>query len=147
MKNFAQSSQSAWGLPIPRPRIRFPFIDEFRHYSWEKLKHDLLAGATLTLVSIPQAIGFAVILGLPPITVVLSVVVGGFVSALFFSSYHHVFGPTLHTPTQNPAGVLITGYHSAHDFYTGTPAVKSQSLADSEILAKCAVEIWFQPFN
>ncbi|MCL5097877.1 MAG: SulP family inorganic anion transporter [Candidatus Omnitrophica bacterium] len=81
-------------LRVPWPHVHFPFIQEFRHYSWEKLGHDLVAGATLTLVSIPQAIGFALILGLPPMTVILSVVVGGFVSALFFSSYHHVFGPT-----------------------------------------------------
>ena len=42
----------------------------------------------------PQAIGFALILGLPPMTVIMSVVVGGFFSALFFSSHYHVFGPT-----------------------------------------------------
>ncbi len=82
------------GLHLPRPRIRLPFVRELRHYSWPKARKDLIAGATLTLVSIPQAIGFSLILGLPPMVVILSVVVGGFVSALFFSSYHHVFGPT-----------------------------------------------------
>ena len=75
-------------------KLRLPFLSEFRHYSWDKLRHDLIAGTTLTLVSIPQAIGFALILGLPPTSVILSVVIGGFVSALFFSSHHHVFGPT-----------------------------------------------------
>ena len=75
-------------------RLRLPFVAEFRHYSWEKLRHDLIAGATLTLVSIPQAIGFALIMGVPPMYVIFSVVIGGFVSALFFSSHHHVFGPT-----------------------------------------------------
>jgi sulfate permease, SulP family len=83
-----------WALPIPRPRIRLPFLSEIPHYSREKFRHDLIAGATLTLVSIPQAIGFSLILGLPPMPVIMSVVVGGFVSALFFSSHHHVFGPT-----------------------------------------------------
>lgn len=75
-------------------KIHFPFVQELRHYSWPKLRADLIAGATLTLVSVPQAIGFALILGLPPMTVIMSVVIGGFVSALFFSSHHHVFGPT-----------------------------------------------------
>ncbi|MGA3006258.1 MAG: SulP family inorganic anion transporter [Opitutaceae bacterium] len=75
-------------------RLRLPFIADFKDYSWIKLRLDLIAGATLTLVSIPQAIGFALILGLPPTSVILSVVIGGFVSALFFSSHHHVFGPT-----------------------------------------------------
>lgn len=74
--------------------LRFPFINEFRNYTWERLRRDLLAGATLTLVSVPQAIGFALILGLPPMTVIMTVVIGGFFSALFFSSYYHVFGPT-----------------------------------------------------
>ncbi len=94
MSNSNRSQNLAWGVALPRPRVRFPFVQEFREYSWDKLRHDLIAGATLTLVSIPQAIGFALILGLPPMTVILSVVVGGFISALFFSSYHHVFGPT-----------------------------------------------------
>ena len=76
------------------PRVRFPFVNELRRYSWDKLRRDAIAGATLTLVSIPQAIGFALILGLPAMPVILAVVIGGFFSALFFSSYHHVFGPT-----------------------------------------------------
>src|SRR5512140_503483 len=82
-------------------RVRFAFVGEFRAYSWTKLRADLIAGATLTLVSVPQAIGFALILGLPPMTVIMSVVVGGFFSALFFSSHYHVFGPT-------PSVCLIT---------------------------------------
>ena len=82
------------GWQLSPPRVRFPFVHELRRYSWDKFRHDVIAGATLTLVSIPQAIGFALILGLPPMPVILSVVVGGFFSALFFSSHHHVFGPT-----------------------------------------------------
>lgn len=75
-------------------RVRFPFIGELRRYSWAKLRADLIAATTVSLVSIPQAIGFALILGLPPGPVITSVVVGGAVGSLFFSSYHHVFGPT-----------------------------------------------------
>ena len=94
MNDSAQHPSGALEALLPRPGLRLPFIHEFKHYSWERLRRDLIAGATLTLVSIPQAIGFALILGLPPMPVILSIVVGGFVSALFFSSYHHVFGPT-----------------------------------------------------
>ena len=75
-------------------RVSFPFVGEFRNYSWKRFRADLIAGATLTLVSVPQAIGFALILGLPPMPVIVSVVVGGFFSALFFSSHYHVFGPS-----------------------------------------------------
>ena len=94
MNNSDSSSHETGFLRLPRPRIRLPVIKELRRYSWDKFHHDLIAGATLTLVSIPQAIGFALILGLPPATVILCVVIGGFVSALFFASHHHVFGPT-----------------------------------------------------
>ena len=75
-------------------KVRFPFVTELRHYSRKKFRSDLIAGATLTLVSIPQAIGFALILNLPPQPVIAAVIIGGFVGALFFSSHHHVFGPT-----------------------------------------------------
>jgi len=75
-------------------RQRFPLADEIPYYTWAKLKADFLAGSTVSLVSIPQAIGFALIAGLPPLMVIMSVVVGGFVCALFSSSRHMVFGPT-----------------------------------------------------
>jgi SulP family sulfate permease len=75
-------------------RVRLPFLREFKHYTWDKFRSDLIAGATLTLVSIPQAIGFSLILNLPPTPVIVSVIIGGFVGAFFFSSHHHVFGPT-----------------------------------------------------
>ena len=65
-------------------KVRVPFLAELGEYSWEKLRADLLAGATLTLVSIPQAVGFSRILGVPPTPVVASVVIGGFVGSLFF---------------------------------------------------------------
>lgn len=73
---------------------RLPTWREFRYYKRENFRPDLAAAATVALVSIPQAIGFALIAGLPPLMVVMSVVVGGFVAAIFTSSHHVVFGPT-----------------------------------------------------
>ena len=75
-------------------RVRLPFLAELRSYTLEKAKADFIAAATVTLVSIPQAVGFSLILNLPPGPVIASVVIGGFVGSLFFSSHHHVFGPT-----------------------------------------------------
>jgi len=89
-------------------RVRFPFVGEARRYSWAKCQADLIAAATLSLVSIPQAIGFALILGLPPMPVVTSVVVGGFVGSLFFSSRHHVFGPT------NSISIIVAATLATH---------------------------------
>lgn len=84
----------ATGLGARMFKVRVPFVAELKQYSWGKLGADLVAGATLTLVSIPQAVGFSLILGISPMPVIASVVVGGVVGSLFFSSRHHVFGPT-----------------------------------------------------
>lgn len=73
---------------------RLPLRAELRSYDRGKFRADLTAAATVALVSIPQAIGFALIAGLPPLMVVMSVVVGGFVAAALTSSHHLVFGPT-----------------------------------------------------
>jgi SulP family sulfate permease len=94
MRPVDETSGGTIFMRLPQPRVRFPFVAELRGYTWVKGRADLIAALTLTLVSIPQAIGFALILGLPPATVISSTVVGGFVSALFFSSRYHVFGPT-----------------------------------------------------
>ncbi|HLP25431.1 MAG TPA: SulP family inorganic anion transporter, partial [Acidobacteriota bacterium] len=75
-------------------RSRLPVGQEIRTYDRGKFRADLAAAATVALVSIPQAIGFALIAGLPPLMVVMSVVVGGFVAGMLTSSHHLVFGPT-----------------------------------------------------
>jgi|JI10StandDraft_1071094.scaffolds.fasta_scaffold00416_18 SulP family sulfate permease len=77
-----------WRLLWPR------LVEERRTYSWQKLRADAFAAATVAMVSIPQAVGFALLAGLPPAMVLGSVVVGGFVAAFFFSCRHVIFGPS-----------------------------------------------------
>ena len=91
-------------------QLHLPFLKELKSYSSAKFRADLIAGATLTLVSIPQAVGFALILKLPPQAVIVSVIIGGFVGAFFFSSRHHVFGPT--SSISLITAVTIAGYTS-----------------------------------
>lgn len=74
--------------PIP------PLYRELRSYDRAKLRADLVAGATVALTTIPQAIGFALVAGLPVEAVLACAVVGGAVCAVFASSRHVVFGPT-----------------------------------------------------
>jgi SulP family sulfate permease len=77
-----------WRLLLPSIR------SEIRGYSREKLKADAVAALTVTLVSIPQILGFALVLGLPPTLVLSCAIVGAFVAALFFSSKIIIFGAT-----------------------------------------------------
>ena len=97
MRNSGEAAESAdqfQRASLRWMRARFPLAEEMRAYDWDKFHRDLIAGATVSLVSIPQAIGFALIAGLPPLMVIMCVIVGGFVGALFTSSHHLVFGPT-----------------------------------------------------
>jgi SulP family sulfate permease len=93
-ENAADTAREFRRFSVRWMRERFPLADELKQYNREKFRADLLAGATVSLVSIPQAIGFALIAGLPPLMVIMSVIVGGFVYALFTSSHHLVFGPS-----------------------------------------------------
>lgn len=77
-----------WRLLLPAIR------SELRDYSRVKLRADAIAALTVTLVSIPQILGFALVLGLPPTLVLSCAIVGAFVAALFFSSKLVIFGAT-----------------------------------------------------
>jgi len=67
---------------------------EVADYSRVKFRADLLAGATVAVVTIPQAIGFALVAGLPIQAVLATAVIGSMVCAFYSSSRHLVFGPT-----------------------------------------------------
>ena len=88
--------------------LRPPLFAHLRRYSLETLRADAFAAASVAMVSIPQAIGFALIAGLPPAMVLACVVVGGFVAAFFFSSRQVVFGPS------NSLSLLLASTFLAH---------------------------------
>jgi sulfate permease, SulP family len=74
--------------PVP------PVWRELRTYSWDKLRADVTTAAMVAIVTIPQAIGFALVVGIPVGAVMAAASVGGFFCALFSGSRHMVFGPT-----------------------------------------------------
>lgn len=85
--------------PIP------PLWRQLRRYSFEKFRADALAGLMLAVVSIPQAVAFAFVVGLPVDTVIAATIVGAFFFSLWSTSPHVVFGPT-NTLTIILAGTL-----------------------------------------
>ena len=58
------------------------------------LRHDALAGATVAVMGVPQAMAYALIAGLPPVYGLYTSIVTCIVAALFGSSNHLVTGPT-----------------------------------------------------
>lgn len=87
--------------PVP------PVLRELKRYNYTKLKADAVAGSMVAIVTIPQAIGFALVVGLPATAVVTTAIVGAIFCALFSGSRHLVFGPT-NTISIILAGALLT---------------------------------------
>ena len=69
-------------------------IETARHYSWRKCRHDLIAGLTVAVVEIPQAMAYALIAGVPPQYGLYTSIIQGFFGALFASNEHLSSGPT-----------------------------------------------------
>lgn len=90
--------------PVP------PVWWELRRYSLHKFKADLMAAIMVAIVTVPQAIGFALVVGVPVQAVIATAIIGGAVCALFSTSRHLVFGPT-NTISIILAGALITVAH------------------------------------
>lgn len=58
----------------------------FRKYNRDKLRADLVAGLTVSIILLPQAIAYALIAELPPAMGLFTAVVGATVAALWGSS-------------------------------------------------------------
>jgi SulP family sulfate permease len=65
-----------------------------RKYSWEAARRDLLAGATVAAISLPQAMAYALIAGVDPRFGLYSAIVITLVASIFGSSRHLINGPT-----------------------------------------------------
>ena len=76
-------------------------------YRRETFRADLVAGLTIAALTIPQAIAFALLIGIPVPAVMESAIVGTVLCSLFCSSRHLVFGPT-NTISIILAGALLT---------------------------------------
>lgn len=69
-------------------------LDIFRNYQRRNLRPDLIAGLTVAIVLLPQAIAFAMVAELPPQAGLYSAIVASIVGALWGSSNHLSTGPT-----------------------------------------------------
>src|SRR5687767_12597244 len=65
-----------------------------RNYSARKLRRDVVAGVTVSVVELPQAMAYALIAGVPPQYGIYTSVIQGTLGALFSSSHHMTTGPT-----------------------------------------------------
>ena len=69
-------------------------LEIFRGYRRRDIRPDLVAGATVAVLAVPQCIAYAAIAGLPPTYGLYSAVVATIAGALWGSSRHLSTGPT-----------------------------------------------------
>jgi SulP family sulfate permease len=69
-------------------------VEIIRTYRWAYLRYDIVAGLTVAVVTLPQAMAYALIAELPPQVGLYAAVVGAIVGALWGSSAHLNTGPT-----------------------------------------------------
>lgn len=71
----------------------FPILEVLSNYDINKLKKDIVAGATVGVVLIPQGMAYAVIAGVPPIYGLYAGLLPLFIYPLFGTSRHISIGP------------------------------------------------------
>ncbi len=72
----------------------FPLARTVRGYRAGAARHDLVAGLTVALFTIPQAMAYAIIAGIPPAAGIFGAAVASILGAAFGSSEFLVNGPT-----------------------------------------------------
>jgi SulP family sulfate permease len=80
-----------------------PLLRQLRHRDRTEWRADLVAGLAVAALTIPQAVAFALLIGIPVPAVIASAIVGTVLCSLYCSSRHLVFGPT------NTISIILAG--------------------------------------
>lgn len=80
-----------------------PLLRALPDYDHIKLRADVMAGLTIAAITIPQAVAFALLIGIPVPAVLACAIIGTVLCSLYCSSRHLVFGPT------NTISIILTG--------------------------------------
>jgi SulP family sulfate permease len=80
-----------------------PLLRSLPGYDRTWLRADFMAGLVIAALTIPQAIAFALLIGIPVTAVITSAIVGTVLCSLYCSSRHLVFGPT------NTISIILAG--------------------------------------
>lgn len=67
---------------------------DFERYSWGGFRRDLMAGLAVAMLTVPQAVAYAIVAGLPIACGFLAFIYSALLSSLFSSSRHLIVGPS-----------------------------------------------------
>lgn len=77
------------------PRIiLFPFTKTIKRYNVKSFKDDIIAGLSVALLTIPQAIAYSLLANLPVQAGIFSAIFGSIFSGIFGASKHLIAGPS-----------------------------------------------------
>jgi SulP family sulfate permease len=99
------------------PFSRFLFTRFGFSFSSENLKHDLIAGITVSLVAIPQSLAYAQLAGVPAYYGLYAALIPTIVGALFGSSRQLSTGPVAMTSLLTAASVAPLAAHGSDTYY------------------------------
>ncbi len=72
----------------------FSIAKELKNYSLSQFHRDLLAALSVALLTVPQAMAYALLAGLPLMTGLLASIYSSLIAAIFGSSRHLIVGPS-----------------------------------------------------
>ncbi len=101
---------------LPALRYLQQPIRFFRNYDRANLQPDFLAGVTVGVVLLPQAIAYSLLAGLPPQMGLFTAIVGGIVAALWGSAGRLHSGPTNTLSLMLLATVAVLASPGSNDF-------------------------------
>jgi len=103
-------------LKVDNWRSYVPILDVLRHYRRDDFSHDLLAGLVVGVITIPQAIAYAFLAGLPAQAGLYACLAPMVIYAILGSSRHMVVGPVAVAALMVAAAVGTYGprYGDAH---------------------------------
>ncbi|WP_079989372.1 SulP family inorganic anion transporter [Candidatus Protochlamydia phocaeensis] len=79
------------------------FKKDFEKYSWEAFRLDMLSGLSVSMLTVPQAMAYALVAGLPVSCGIFASIFSAIIVAIFGSSRHLIVGPS------NAIAILIQG--------------------------------------
>lgn len=86
-----------------RANIIPPLLRDLRTFTLADLRADMKAALLIAAITIPQAVAFSLLIGIPAPAVIGSAIVGAVLCSLYCSSRHLVFGPT------NTISIILAG--------------------------------------
>ena len=107
-----------------------PLLKDVERYSLRKCGKDLWAAFLVALISVPQALAYSLVVGVPPAAGILSMVLGTAIAALLSSSRHLVIGPNNASCLLVQAAIcgILQMYYSGVD-YSSRGTISLQLLA------------------